>query len=354
MIKIKKTTYTIFLTFVCFLLYTSTCYSSNDTTKVLFIGNSLTYFYKSPEQFDSIARYEGKAVLVDQLMRGGTAVIDIVSDSVHLDSAKNKAYDYIIMQASNFSLLPELYSIEIEGLRNFMNDIKSLYPNTEFIYKMIWGDKEGFQYAELGFLTYQEIYERLFDGAKAIADSLNVLISPAGFAWDISNNRNPDFNLYLNDNFHPYSTGSYLNACVHYCTIFQEEIVDNDYSGSLYADDAYFLQQIANEAVFNDTINWDYRDSGTIDIKEISDHNLIVYPNPFSSSINIEFKSSISADVEINIFDISGNSVLSRFGKVFENEKLEFHFHGINLPEGIYIYQLKYENEIKSGKIIKY
>lgn len=74
-------------------------------------------------------------------------------------------------------------------------------------------------------------------------------------------------------------------------------------------------------------------------------------PNPFSSSTQINYFAPHNDITELNVFDILGNKVISRSikSKIGKNS---FQLEKGNLPSGIYIYELKFENTVIRKRMI--
>jgi len=92
--------------------------------------------------------------------------------------------------------------------------------------------------------------------------------------------------------------------------------------------------------------------TGTISNRNYSDEKLLevsVFPNPFVSSTNIEFKSEKGSDYSLEIFDTSGKKVQVRNLGYYAAGRHIFTFTRNNLNNGIYFFQLK-DSENKSGK----
>ena len=76
----------------------------------------------------------------------------------------------------------------------------------------------------------------------------------------------------------------------------------------------------------------------------ISTKNIIVYPNPFTTQINIQTSNSLSI---IELFDVNGYLVL-------QSKSGEKSLDTANLPSGIYILrQIDGHNMVRQMKIIK-
>ena len=79
-------------------------------------------------------------------------------------------------------------------------------------------------------------------------------------------------------------------------------------------------------------------------------NNFKVYPNPSNGIFNLEFNSKNTSDVEINIYDMMGRSILTR---IFKNKSTTFleSINIQNISSGVYILQVKRGNEISSQKL---
>jgi len=80
--------------------------------------------------------------------------------------------------------------------------------------------------------------------------------------------------------------------------------------------------------------------------------NIIVYPNPASEYIIMEHAQFRVYPYQIEIFNLSGKKLYHKKTEIISGKNT----HSINisaLPEGIYIYQIKNNNEIIGGKFIK-
>lgn len=88
------------------------------------------------------------------------------------------------------------------------------------------------------------------------------------------------------------------------------------------------------------------QDNGTAGVRQIT-----VYPNPFSSCTTFDIPDEMKqSSLCLTIYNLSGNMV--RQGNT-SFEAGEFTFHRRNLPEGVYVYQLKNEKQILgSGKLV--
>jgi PKD repeat protein len=97
---------------------------------------------------------------------------------------------------------------------------------------------------------------RLRDSYVEMGNDNQALIAPVGEAFKYSRMADSTINLYSTDNSHPSIAGTYLAACTFYATIFETTPVGLSYTGGLPAAQAAFLQQIAQQTVFDSLSVW--------------------------------------------------------------------------------------------------
>ena len=79
------------------------------------------------------------------------------------------------------------------------------------------------------------------------------------------------------------------------------------------------------------------------------------YPNPFNPETNIKFSIPERSFVNLKIFDINGREVAQPVNENLQPGLYEFKFKAVDLPSGVYFYNLKTEEftETKSMMLIK-
>jgi len=76
-------------------------------------------------------------------------------------------------------------------------------------------------------------------------------------------------------------------------------------------------------------------------------HDMLnVYPNPFNPRTSIDFQLSSSADVEISIFSLRGNKVLTLLNETKEAGAYELNWNAKDFPSGLYICSLLINNNL--------
>jgi hypothetical protein len=76
------------------------------------------------------------------------------------------------------------------------------------------------------------------------------------------------------------------------------------------------------------------------------------YPNPFNPSTSIQYAVSSRQFVTLKVYDVLGNEIATLVNEEKPAGEYEVEFDAIDLPSGIYFYQLKAGNYIETKKMI--
>jgi len=98
----------------------------------------------------------------------------------------------------------------------------------------------------------------------------------------------------------------------------------------------------------------DIRDSSEVSIYSIEKENFSVsqnYPNPFSKQTEITINSPKNTTAELVVYDVIGNRISTSIHNVKRGENA-ITYHADNLVQGIYIYQVKIENQLITKRMI--
>lgn len=76
------------------------------------------------------------------------------------------------------------------------------------------------------------------------------------------------------------------------------------------------------------------------------------YPNPFNPTTKINFQIPEDGIVELKVFDILGNEIKTLLNKFISSGNYTIDFNAINLPSGIYIYKLKFNNIVETKQMV--
>lgn len=224
--------------------------------KILFLGNSLTYFNAQPSILKMLADKGKKRVFIDQHCKPGAQMDYHRWSKYSRLKIREQAWDFVILQEA----IAEIISAESQDLvLPFMETLKSLIyannPNTRIFYFMPYANKNGYDYSFMH-ISYQEHQLNINVGTKIYAERADLMIAPLGRAWAYVRAERSDLELYHADGQHPAYAGSYLGAAVYYAAIFQQSADTLNYKGMTDSAAAAYLRQVASRTVLDSLNVW--------------------------------------------------------------------------------------------------
>ncbi len=178
--------------------------------RVLFLGNSYTYYNALPDMVMQMANsMPGRRIETKSVTRGGATLADLWSLTNALEVLRAGSWDYVVLQDQ--STLGTNY---VDGKWN-INEPAGLLRWARF-----WNTEIQRKNAKpLLYLTWARKVHPEFQSALnyAYAESardINATIAPAGLAWRRVRESAPQIELFVADGSHPSPLGSYLTACV--------------------------------------------------------------------------------------------------------------------------------------------
>lgn len=190
--------------------------------KILFIGNSYTYFNDLPKMFDVLCRENGKDVSVYSLTVGGRELHQNLNPSDEkyvelVEYLKDGHPDVLIMQEQ--SVLPAInYGLFLQGVQGLHDLVKA---NKTILYAT-WGRHEGSHVLTDHGWTTDSMTCALYGSYSQAADEIGGDVSPVGLCFTEMNHKHPEVELYDPDHSHPSLYGSVLALICHYYTVFGE------------------------------------------------------------------------------------------------------------------------------------
>lgn len=227
---------------------------------MLFIGNSYTYVNDLPNTMRLLALSLGDTVTVASSAPGGYNLFQHSTYAPTVSAIASQPWDFVVMQEQSQlgALPPDVTTTEL-GATQLVSLIEENYECTYPVFYMTWGRQNGdaqncdnFPYM----CTYNGMQQALRDNYVTLAQDNDAYVSPVGVAWKQVRDTHPLINLYDPDASHPSPAGTYLAACVFYCTLFQESCVPATYAAALPPDTAAILRSIASSVVLGDITEW--------------------------------------------------------------------------------------------------
>ena len=223
-------------------------------TRVLFIGNSLTFFNDLPGMFAELARSGGHEVEVDMSAQGGWTLSKHATSTRTLDKIGQQNWDFVILQEQ--SVIPSIADERNESMYPAVRllDSKIGESGAETILFITWGYRDGLP--DAGYRDFDDMQAHLHRGYMDIANELGAMVAPVGIAWQNGIVQDPQLGLWQRDGLHPSIEGSYLAACVFYAVIYQQSPEGLTYKAELSEEMAQFLQAIAAQTVLETPGRW--------------------------------------------------------------------------------------------------
>lgn len=248
--------YKTFFTFLLCLLHLGL--SAQETTNILFIGNSLTYYNDMPQMVKQIAEDKGHPTQVTMYAPGGTGFIHHVENPTVYNHIREGEWDFVILQPGSSESGGTSQTKEQTLARaKILNDSIAKYnPCAKVLYYEIsngvWGNSQQ------NISTYNSVMDNIRSNVEFWADHTSSAYVPAGEAMRTAWNNDPNTLLWgSTGDIHPNSRGSYLIACTFYASIFQEASLGNTIlANELTSDEASYYQQLADEKVLNHLSDW--------------------------------------------------------------------------------------------------
>lgn len=235
---------------------TITQLNKDEEIKILFIGNSITYYNNMILIFEDIAEQKGYKVMVEQLVQGGVTLKYFEDNPATVPTINLEKWDYVVLQDGDYSVIFEDNFARLAGTVNKLRNYILMNNNkTKILYQMLHPHKNG-NTLRSEYYDYKRLHEKIREGTVLFAKQMELEVVPVGWAWKIFRDTNSAYDLYLSDNVHPSYYGSYLNACVFFNTVFKESCIHQADSKYLTKDIADSLQKTADKTL--DKTLWNF------------------------------------------------------------------------------------------------
>jgi hypothetical protein len=182
-----------------------------DNSRVLFIGNSLTYVNDLPGMLGAIAAQAGKTLVTAEVVQGAFALEDhFRAGDAQVEIAKG--YQLVILQQGPSSLEESQvnllkWAIRFDPIIRNSGARPALY--------MVWPELARFS-------RFDDVRDSYSNAALAI----DGMFIPGGEAWRESWRIDPALEFYGDDDFHPSTLGTYAVALSMFAEIFRQTPAD--------------------------------------------------------------------------------------------------------------------------------
>ncbi len=245
-------------------LFSASVTAQPDTIKVLFVGNSFTYYNDLPGKFAQLANAANRPVYVQTHAPGGVSVGDTAQGTqAHMNNPvlyqmiRSNTWDYLVLQDNqgrfvyDYGVFPATSKV-IEGHLKIRDSLLYHHPCAHMIWFAGWGPKAGYPpFSSTG----TGLISRIYNNYRYLLDTAGQVIAPIGPAWQRIIAQHPGIELWDADDVHPGPNGSYLTAAVVYGTIFKSSAMQSPWiMPGLSSSDDSILKSTAWQSVY-DSLN---------------------------------------------------------------------------------------------------
>ena len=214
----------------------------NNAKKMLFIGNSFTYYNGGLEkhfmQFSASAK-KAKNIIATRATKGG-ATLRILHKQQWVHDSIRSGYDVVVLQEDIPELTEHSATAFFDYATSFHKEIQGTGSKTVLF--MAW------PYDRLNWISMDQIAE----AHQLIGKKLGIPVAPVGLAFMNALKERPSLAMLGKDKEHETIHGSYLAVSVIYATIYGKSPVGATYIPmGISKEEAEFLQKIAWKTVKN-------------------------------------------------------------------------------------------------------
>ncbi|MES2486213.1 MAG: discoidin domain-containing protein [Bacteroidota bacterium] len=235
-----------------------------DTAKkILFIGNSYTYYNNLPTMVKNVAASVGDELKAYSYTVGGTSLEEHFASAGTTGALQLGGWDYVVLQEhSQRPALEEAYVAEhtFAYAAQLADMAREYSPCTELFFYQTWGRKNGdATYCPTipEMCTYEGMDDRLKESYAQMADDNNATISPVGSVRRQIRLLHPEIELYTDDESHPTLAGTYVSAITFYTVLFRKDPTLVTYNTSiLTATVANQIKAVVKSVVYDNLAQW--------------------------------------------------------------------------------------------------
>ena len=220
--------------------------------RVLFIGNSYTYYNELWDLFAQVAESGGYTVTADHVTQGGyyldqfTNPADPFGKELSEKLAENR-YDYVFIQEQSTCPFTNYERFEAAATQLHGMIVEN---GAQCVLYQTWARETGSPALSANRWTNKGMTEDLREAYETLGETLEVPVSPVGTAFYDVHTHHKDIDLYDADTTHPSPAGSYLAALCHYATVTGDDPRNVTFNAGESDETAAVLKEAAYNACF--------------------------------------------------------------------------------------------------------
>ncbi len=218
------------------LFFASATAIASGPDRVLFIGNSYTYYNNSlhnhyREMVEEAYPDKAHHVRINTISGGKL--------SEHGNGLRymleSDDWDVVVLQGHSLGPIEDFESFRTSAIRH-AGSIRD--DGARPVLFMTWARSHK-----------PEMTAQLKAGYESVAEEIDAEVSPVGLAFETVTKMRPDIELRIADRSHPTLAGTYLAASVFFVRLHGAGIADLAYTAGLPEDTAAYLRRIAEQTV---------------------------------------------------------------------------------------------------------
>lgn len=253
-------------------------YCEAQNKKILFLGNSYTYYNNLPQLLVNISQSTNDIIVVDSFTPGGYTLQGHNSNVTSLSKINQGNWDFVVLQEQ--SQLPAFPISQVNTqvfpfAQSLNNTIVSQNPCAETVFYMTWGRENGDSEncsSNPPVCNYIGMDDLLRERYLTMTNDNNAIVSPVSVVWKYLRTNYPMMNLYDPDGSHPSLLGSYVAACCFYTVILRKNPTQITFNSTLSLSDANIIKTATKNLVFDNLLTWKV---GSYDPNSTFSHNNI-------------------------------------------------------------------------------
>ncbi|WP_224488058.1 DUF4886 domain-containing protein [Robertkochia flava] len=188
--------------------------AQDNDERALFVGNSFTFFWNTPQLVQAMAKDQGVALSTAQSTVGGSNL------KQHWEGEKNtvtrkrmdeESWDIVILQDHSTSTIAHTERFHEYGAK-WIDLVRE--KKAQPVLFMTWA-----------YDSNPLMQEKITREYMALAQKTGVRVIPAGPVWEKARAARPDLDLFFDDK-HPSPDATYMNALLIYKTLTGKSVAD--------------------------------------------------------------------------------------------------------------------------------
>ena len=221
--------------------------------KVMFIGNSFTYYNDIDKITESIGKDLGMKITCEKVAVGSHhlyehAQSDDETGKIIEQKLQTNSYTHVILQEHSTYPVSN-YTKFLEGATQLKQKINQYQPKADIRLYETW----GFQSMADSYTTSKSIPDAeqlLFEKYRECANELSLKVHYVGKGFTKAYQEYKNINLYnAEDSKHPSYMGTYLASLIHIASLTGLDVRTCNYNGNANEENATVLKSVAYETV---------------------------------------------------------------------------------------------------------